>query len=234
MPVHTISPPPSETLSLAALHQDLTNLFPPLPSSSISSIQQILPRLYATTQRIHLPTPANPTPAAPEQPVANPTVTLMEQRVGPFPITHDVQRVASPLSPDKDLTSCPTLISFSTLSPPGRTALPPGGDNISYTRSKLRTASSPRMGSTATPRDQSPVPRIPLVLPCPVNTHVGKWQVKRVIQHRARDTHRTKLQFCVQWEPNDGIVSPDTWLPWDQARRLDATSLYIQTIPRLQ
>ena len=32
--------PPSDTLSLAALHQELTNLFPPLPSSSISPIQR--------------------------------------------------------------------------------------------------------------------------------------------------------------------------------------------------
>ena len=132
-----------------------------------------------------------------------PLATAMptEQRVGPFPITHDVQRVASPLSPDKDLISCPTLILFSTQSPPGRTALPPGGDNISYTRLKLCNTSSTRMSSTARPRDPTPVPRVPLIRPCPVNTHVGKWQVKRVVHHHGRDTHRTKLQFRVQCVP---------------------------------
>ena len=52
--------PPPDTLSLTALHQELTKLFPPLPSSTIYPIQQILPQLYATTQRIHPgPRPAN-------------------------------------------------------------------------------------------------------------------------------------------------------------------------------
>ena len=155
--------PPSETLSFAALHQELTNLFPSLPSSTISPIQQILPRLHATTQRIHPTLQANPPNPAPDQPLATPTTMPTEQRVEPSPTTHDVQRVASPQSPNQDLTSCPTLIPFSTQSPPGRTALPPGGDNISYTRSKLRTTSSTHMGSTARPRNptRSTYPPVP-------------------------------------------------------------------------
>ena len=105
--------PPSETLSFAALHQELTNLFPSLPSSTISPIQQILPRLHATTQRIHPTLQANPPNPAPDQPLATPTTMPTEQRVEPSPTTHDVQRVASPQSPNQDLTSCPTLIPIS-------------------------------------------------------------------------------------------------------------------------
>jgi hypothetical protein len=72
MPVRTIFPP-SDTLSLTALHQELTNLFPPLPSSTIFPIQQILPRLHATTKRLHPTIQANLPNPAPDQPVATPS-----------------------------------------------------------------------------------------------------------------------------------------------------------------
>ena len=58
-----------------------------------------------------------------------------------------------------------------------------------------------------------------------------------MVHHHGKVTHHTKLQFCVQWKPNEGIVSPDTWLAWNQARWLDVRNNSLctdnQTIPRL-
>jgi hypothetical protein len=87
--------------------------------------------------------------------------------------------------------------------------------------------------SNDTSRSTNPSPLARSTESPQLTTHVGKWRVLRVVHHRGKVTHRTKLQFRVQWEPNDGTVSPDTWLPWNQARRLNATALYVKTIPLL-
>ena len=117
--------------------------------------------------------------------------------------------------------------------PPGRIVLPPGGDNITYAHSEARRQSFTHNADM--PQDILMVPTMtpkhnPGQAPS-ATTHIGKWQVKRVVQHRGKITHRTKLQFRVQWEPLEGKVSPDTWIPWNQARWLSATREYIQSIP---
>ena len=83
-----------------------------------------------------------------------------------------------------------------------------------------------------------PLLRIPSRLQPPFppgpTTHVGEWKVLRVVQHRGKVTHRSKLKFRVQWcPPNNGIVSPDTWIPWTQAKPLLETMKYIHTVPLL-
>ena len=133
------------------------------------------------------------------------------------------------MMPDRAETSCPT-IPFASLSPsPGRRALPPGGDNVTYSRAAHSSISEP--ARTDAPRADTPHNN---ALVTSANSHVGKWRVQRVVQHRGKDTHRTKLHFRVQWEPLDGKVSPDTWIPWNQARWLDATRRYAETIPLLR
>jgi hypothetical protein len=124
--------------------------------------------------------------------------------------------VASPILADSDDTDCQTIIPFATLPAPGRIALRPGGDNVTYTRAH-------------TP------PTTVLAENMPPNkaTHVGNWLVQRVVHHRGKVTHRSKLQFRVQWSPLEGMVSPDTWIPWNTARLLLATKDYVNTVPLL-
>ena len=112
--------------------------------------------------------------------------------------------MASPILADSDDTDCPTIIPFATLPAPGRIALRLGGDNVTYAR-------------THTPLTTVPAENVPPK----TATHVSKWHVQRVVHHRGKvTTHRSKLQFRVQWAPLDDKVSPNTWIPWNTARLL--------------
>ena len=219
--------PPTDTQSLTALHQELSDLFPAPPPQKLSPLQQLMPKLRTVTQQLQLsPSTKNGTPAA-----------AAEQRVdrSPHPTANE-QRV--PHHTGADQSSCPTIVPFSTVPPPGRMALPPGGDNVPYSHSNpspstLLPVTTQVPSST---RITSPMPANDPTHPVTAfsaRTHVGKWQVKRVVNHRGKVTQRTKLLFRIQWHPKDGTTSPDTWIPWNQARWLDATALYIKTIPLL-
>jgi hypothetical protein len=73
----------------------------------------------------------------------------MEQRVGDSPT-----KPADTMT-DRAETSCPTLIPFASPSPPpGRRALPPGGDNVNYSRAAHSSISDP--ARTDAPRTDPP------------------------------------------------------------------------------
>jgi hypothetical protein len=248
---------PAETQSLTELHQELTSFFPSPPSSTPSPVAQIIPRILSTTRHLRsLFSQTQLRNPAEEQRVGNPTTAPdKEQQVGRQPTKPEEQRVECSAPEPKDqrvvplmitptaqvteapsglgnLSSCPTIVPFAISPPPGRTTLPPGGDNISYSCVSRRSdALSPPSNYTSRSANPSPIARS--TESPQTTTHLGKWRVLRVVHHRGKVTHRTKLQFRVQWEPNDGIVSPDTWLPWNQARWLNATAFYVKTIPLL-
>ncbi len=133
-------------------------MFPSPPSSSTPSpVAQIIPRILSTTRHLQSLFPQtqlrNP---AEEQRVGNPTTAPdKEQQVRRQPTKPEEQRVESSAPEPKEqrvvplmmtptdqvtdapsglghLSSCPTIVPLAILPPPGRTALPPGGDNISY------------------------------------------------------------------------------------------------------
>ena len=50
---------------------------------------------------------------------------------------------------------------------------------------------------------QHPLRFLPTLCSTMISYHsLGKWRVKRVVHHRGKFTHRSKLQFRVQWEPH--------------------------------
>jgi hypothetical protein len=214
-------------------------LFPSPPPSTPSPVAQIIPRILSTTRHLisfcpqaPLRNPAKergweipPLTALDEKPkVGSPPTEPEEQRVEISAPKPEEQRVKPPtITPTDQVTgapldlgnrsSCPTMVPFAFSPPPGRTALPPGGDNISYSHvSRRRDALSPPSNDTYRAANPSTIARS--TESPQTTTHVGKWRVlPRVVHHRGNVTHRIKLQFRVQWEPNDGVVSPDTWLP---------------------
>ena len=75
--------------------------------------------------------------------------TRMEQRVGNSPTE------PADTTTDRAETSCPTIIPFASPSPPpGRRALPPGGDNVTYSRAAHSSISEP--ARTDAPRADTP------------------------------------------------------------------------------
>ena len=150
-------------------------------------------------------------PEPEEQRVESSAPEPEEQRVEPPTITPTDQVTGTPLDLG-NRSSCPTKVPFAFSPPPRCTAFPPGGDNISYSHvSKRRDALLPPYNDTSRAANPSTIAHS--TESPQTTTHVGKWQVLCVVHHRGKVTHCTKLQFRVQREPNDGIVSPDTWLP---------------------
>ena len=216
-----LSAPAAELI--ADLQQDFSTLFPVTPPPvTLSPVQRLIPLVVAITYQLQTP----PQPANGEV-----IPTTEDQRVGTPPTPHSEQRVGSPCLGASGDAPCRTIVPFSPRPPPGRPALRPGGDNITYNRTAPFNNALPT-SLVDTPPSAPTVPPVekPILSP---STHVGNWQVKRVVHHRGKVTHRSKLQFRVQWEPLDGKVSSDTWMPWNQARWLHATRTYVQTVPRL-
>ena len=218
----TLLPQPA-TESLTALQQDLSTIFPITPPpATLSPIQQLIPKVRDLTRKIH-------SSSLPPAGVVH--TTAEEQRVGNPPTTPRQQRVDSTIPTEVNDAICPTIIPFATIPPPGRIAIPPGGDNITYASTAPRRPPISLPSLHTKPPDTA-APLDPAACST-AGTHIGKWKVRRVVHHRGRVTHRTKLQFRVQWDPHDGTVSPNTWISWNQARLLDATKAYVKTVPQL-
>ena len=96
----------------------------PTPAT-LSPARQIIPKIQVLTRQTQTGPPSN---------VAISLPTAEDQRVGSPPAAHREQRVARPILADSDDTDCPTIIPFTTLPAPGRIALRPGGDNVTYAR----------------------------------------------------------------------------------------------------
>ena len=255
---HSSTLPSTQSPSLTELHQQLATLFPDIPPHPPSDLQRLTQDIQRSSARLSAAERSGPAAhdspdkdAAP--PVSTPTMNSPggEQRVdravttmvGDQRVDSSILSDNSPsLPPSAVQTLASTKIPFSSISLPGRVALVPGGDNITYARMRGTTRARPPQPSCTTPPPES---LLPANAPTPHSittsttpppgpaTHVGEWKVLRVVQHRGKASHRSKLQFRVQWCPNNGIVSPDTWIPWTQAKPLLETMKYIQTVPLL-
>eukprot|EP01036_Dinobryon_divergens_P034162 gene34162-44134_t len=98
-----------------------------------------------------------------------------------------------------DLSLCPTIIPFSSI-------LPPRGDNISYSHSKLRRIATSAPKPAAGPQDRSLISPVETGVPLACNVS-------------------PKMVLCPPTHGYPGI---------NQARWLDATAMNVQTIPKLQ
>ena len=130
--------PPPAAVTLDTLQDEMSALFPAPTLATLSPVREIIPKIQVLTRQIQT------------EPHYNVEVSLPiaeDQRVGSLSIAHDEQRVVSkPTAADAEST--PTLIVLQMIPPPGRIALPPGGDN-QYARSKSRRQS--RTNNSAMP-----------------------------------------------------------------------------------
>ena len=132
--------PPPAAVTLDTLQDEMSAPFPAPTLATLSPVRQIIPKIQVLTRQIQT------------EPHYNVEVSLPsaeDQRVGSLSIAHNEQRVVSKPTAADGAESTPTLIVLQMIPPPGRIALPPGGDNITYARSESRRQS--RTNNSAMP-----------------------------------------------------------------------------------
>ena len=180
--------PPLAAVTLDKLQDELSALFPAPTPVMLSPVRQIIPNFQVLTRQIQ---------AGPQYNVALSLPIAENQRVGCLSIAHDEQRVVSKPTVADVAESSPTLIPFQTIPPPGRlpweatilhTPTPNHADNLPRTTPKCPKTSPPMVPTITTKHSPGQASS--------ATTHSDKWQVKRVVQHRGKITHRS-IGCCV-------------------------------------